>query len=132
MQDNPLSRLIMMQRQDLGLSQAELGARADLAQSTVSRIESGKTVLLSAAVKRKLAAALGLRFGDLTRASLAQADPRVTFGMLEANVEVSLIFSRLSQEARELALSQLRVLERWDALREQPEDSEENELGQES
>ena len=65
-----ISHIVREARRRAGLTQAELAGRADVAQSTVGRIESGARVPSAAMVERLVCAA-----GFEVLVSLAEPDP---------------------------------------------------------
>lgn len=64
-----LGKAIKQRRRELGLSQEELGQRADIHMTWISHIESGRNNPAWGSVRR-IAAALGLRVSEL--ATLAE------------------------------------------------------------
>lgn len=64
-----LGDYVINRREAMGISQTELARRAKLERTTVNRIETGTTKFPSAAVRRSLAAALGVSHLELVVAS---------------------------------------------------------------
>lgn len=70
-------RQVALLREQRGMGQADLAEKCDLAASYVSLLESG-TRQPSSAVALKIAAALGVRFKDITRTKGLQPETAVS------------------------------------------------------
>jgi len=74
-----LKDFIISRREDLGWNQTELANHSGVPRTTVNRVEKGTTKLPEADVRRKLAAALGVRHVDILIAAGELAEDEVEF-----------------------------------------------------